>query len=54
MISLTIAGGMNSLYGVAGVTRQVIDVTERAGHSSLPLELKPTGCGGLEFELPED
>jgi hypothetical protein len=37
---LTIAGGMESLYGDADVTKQVIDVTQSANRDSLPLELK--------------
>lgn len=49
---LTIAGGMKSLYGVADVTRQVIDVMRNAKNDSLSLQLKNTGSG-VDFELAD-
>ena len=50
---LTIAGGIKSLTGVADVTRQVIDVTHDTDRTSLPLELKDTGCYRTEFQLSD-
>ena len=51
---LTIAGGMRSITGIAEATKLVIDVKQSIGRTSLPLQLKDTGCYRTEFELTED
>jgi hypothetical protein len=51
---LTIAGGMKSITGIAEATRLVIDVKQSISRTSLPLQLKDTGCYATEFQLTED
>jgi len=51
---LSIAGGMESVAGTAGPTRQVIDVTASSSAASLPLNLRDTGCGGTGFQVAEN
>ena len=51
---LTIAGGMKSITGTAGVTRHVIDVKRSSSRTMLRLQLKDTGCYETEFQLNED
>jgi hypothetical protein len=50
---MTIAGGMRSITGVAEATKLVIDVKQSIGRTSLPLQLKDTGCYRTAFELAE-
>ena len=48
---LTIAGGIESVNGIADVTRHVVDVTRDTQGTSLPLYLRDTGCYRIEFQL---
>jgi hypothetical protein len=50
---LTIAGGMKSVTGTAGVTTLVVDVKRTSRRDSLPLQLKNTGCYSTQFELSQ-
>ena len=51
---ITIAGGMKSITGIAEVTRHVIDVKRTINRTSLPLQLRDTGCYRTEFQLADD
>jgi hypothetical protein len=50
---LTIAGGIESVNGIADVTRHVVDVTRNTQDTSLPLYLRDTGCYRIEFQLSQ-
>ena len=50
---LTVAGGMTSVRGTPDATRLIVDVKKNSASSSLPLELRDNGCGGIEFQLKE-
>lgn len=51
---LTIDGGMKSVWGTVGPTRQVLDLTQAASRDSLDFQLQPgSSCGPPHLELKE-